>query len=66
MVSPSSFSAWMAPAESNWYSPVGWPFTITGSACMQRSATCISLVITHSRSRPVLRIALPVAALASS
>lgn len=66
MVSPSMRRAWLAPIESNLYSPVGSPLlSSTGSACMHRSATVIRREITHSRSRPVFRIALCVAMLES-
>lgn len=62
MVSPSIFSAPLAPAESNLNSPVGLPFlSNTGTASMQRSTTSINREITHSRSSPVLMIAFFVA-----
>lgn len=57
-MSPSIFSAWLAPELSNLYSPVSSPFELkTGSLCMHRSTTDISLLITHSRSSPVFMIA---------
>lgn len=57
-VSPSILSAWLAPLLSNLYVPVSSPCEFsTGSLCMHRSTTVMSLLMTHSRSSPVFRIA---------